>query len=103
MDWQTVDPDPGKNYNAAVSNGSMENEDPENEDPKTEDLRKRRPTKTKTPYENEDPPAKTKTYENEDPLRERRPLRNFYDFNFSDIQLISARIDESGITTISSE
>ena len=36
--------------------GSIEMEDPENEDPKTEDLRKRRlPTKTKSPYENEDP------------------------------------------------
>ena len=64
--------------------GSIENEDPENEDPKTyeneDPLRKRRsPTKTKTPYENED------TYENEDLLRKPRPLRNFYDFNFNDI------------------
>ena len=50
--------------------GSIENEDPENEDP----LRKRRPpTKTKTPYENEGPLQKTKTpYENEDPLRKWR-------------------------------
>ena len=41
--------------------GSHENEDPENED-------LRPPTKTKTPYENEDPCiTKTKTpYENED-------------------------------------
>ena len=36
--------------------GSIENEHPENKDPKIEDLRKRRPpTKTNTPYENEDP------------------------------------------------
>ena len=58
----------------------IENEDPENEDQKTQDLRKRRPTKMKTPYKNEDPlrkrrlPTKMKTpfgsIENEDPENE---------------------------------
>ena len=70
--------------------GSIENEDP---------LRKRRPTKTKTPYENEDllrkrrTPTKTKTsYENEDLLRKRRPLyfcRKRFQYNSSRPELMN--------------
>ena len=45
--------------------GSCENEDSENDDIRPP------PTKTKTNYENEDPP-----YENEDPSRKRRHISN---------------------------
>ena len=67
-------------FGSPLETGSIENEDPENED--------RRPTKTKTPYENEDPPTKTKTYENEDSYENEDPLRNLW-FSFLGNEIIS--------------